>query len=191
MLAAPHRHQTVALTALLAVAVALPGCGKKDPEEQFALWSNNEVGFKEMAKFVQNEANDVKLRARALEVLMENGQPSQVRPIVSGVKADDRNKLVAMLREDLKKHLKNPNEKIQGHAKAVLIDVLEILEGEQKDKTQQVIGEWAFGDMSPDDKAQTIAQKLKAVEEHPYILMGWVWLSVRDEAKLLHQNNVA
>ena len=154
------RTLVVALSATLALSLALPGCGKKDPEEQFALWSNNEAGFKEMAKYVQNSANDIKLRARALEVLMENGQPSQVRPIVSGIEAADRTKVVQQLREDLKKHLKNPNEKIQGHAKTVLVDLLEILEGEEKDKTQQVIGEWAFGDMSPDDKAQVIAQKL-------------------------------
>jgi len=149
-----------ATAALVALSLALPGCGKKDPEEQFALWSNNEAGFAEMQKYVQNPANDVKLRVRALEVLMESGQPSQVKRIASGIEAKDRDKVLAVLRDDLSKHLKNPNEKIQQHAKAVLLDVIDIQSEGEADKTRKLVGEWAFGDMSPDDKAKVIAGKL-------------------------------
>ena len=144
----------------IVVSLALGGCGKKDPEEQFALWSNNEAGFAEMAKFVQNDANDVAMRVRALEVLMENGQPSQVKPIASGMKGGDRDKVCAALRDDLAKALKNPNEKIQSHAKAVLMDIIELQKPEEADKTRKLVAEWAFGDMSPDDKAKVIAAKL-------------------------------
>lgn len=160
MLPCSFSKVAVGLSLTLAVLIALPGCGKKDPEEQFALWSNNEEGFKEMAKFVQSSANDVAIRARALEVLMENGQPSQVRRMAAGVEKADRVKLLAKLREDLGNHLKNPNEKIQAHARTVLMDCLELQEGEEGDKTRKVVGDWAFADMSPDDKAATIAQKL-------------------------------
>jgi hypothetical protein len=160
MLPCSTNKVAVGLALALAVVIALPGCGKKDQEEQFALWSNNEAGFQEMAKFVQSSANDVGARARALEVLMENGQPSQIRRIVQGVEKADRVKVLAKLREDLGKHLKNPNEKIQAHARTVLIDNLELQEGEEADKTRKVVGDWAFAGMSPDDKASTIAQKL-------------------------------
>ncbi|GEM_PF-3534886 len=153
------RNWIVPIAAVLVVAVALPGCGKKDPEEQFALWSNNEAGFKEMAKFVQGN-NDPKMKARALEVLMENGQPSQVREIAAGIKEGERDKVLAELRTAVAKHLKSPNERIQGHAKTVLFDMLDLQSEGEADNTRKLLSDWAFGDMSVDDKAQVIAKKL-------------------------------
>ena len=147
-----------ALALLLVLTVALSGCFKKDPEENFNLWSNNQAGWVQMGKFVADPNNEQALRVRALEVLTLNGHPSQVMSVVE--KAADKEKLLVSLRDLLNKTLKNPNEKLARYAKQVLFEMIGGMPEAEKTKTRQLIADWAFGDMSHDDQAKMVAEKL-------------------------------
>lgn len=155
---ATTRAKASALALLLIVTVALGGCFKKDPEENFNLWSNNQAGWVQMGKFVADKNNEQALRVRALEVLTLNGHPSQVMSVVE--KAEDKEKLLVELRDRLTKTLKNPNEKLARYAKQVLFEMIGGMPDAEKDKTRQVIADWAFGDLSHDDQAKMVAEKL-------------------------------
>ncbi|MSP90564.1 MAG: hypothetical protein EXR79_01975 [Myxococcales bacterium] len=144
---------------LSATAIVAGGCGKSDPEENFRLWSNNEAGWKEMADFVGDPGNDLKVRARALEILVdEGGQPSQVQRVVQ--RAKDKTDVLLALQPALQKMLDNPNAKKQGHAKRVLFDMLGALPDDKKAATRAMIAKWAFGDLTVDDKPERITEKL-------------------------------
>ena len=146
-----------ALAALLTAGVV--GCNKGDPDENFRLWSNNEAGWEEMAAYVADRGNDTKQRTRALEVLIDDGgQPSQVTRVAS--KAPDKIELLLGLQPALQKMLENPNLKKQGHAKRVLFDMLGVLPEDKKASTRKMIAKWAFGDLSADDSAARITEKL-------------------------------
>jgi hypothetical protein len=139
-------------------SVALSGC-KGDPEENFRLWSNNEAGWDEMTAYVADKGNDLKLRERALEVLIdEGGQPSQAMRVVG--KAPDKVEVLLALQPFLMKMLENPNQKKQDHAKRVLMDMIPLLPEDKKLATRKAIARWAFGDLSPEDSAQRIVEKL-------------------------------
>ncbi|MFZ4579194.1 MAG: hypothetical protein ACOYOB_12425 [Myxococcota bacterium] len=148
----------LALAATMALAATL-GCGKGDPDENFRLWSNNEAGWDEMATFVGDSANELRLRVRAVEVLVdEGGQPSQALRVTN--KAKDQVEVLLGLQPALKKMLENPNVKKQGHAKRVLFDMLSVLPDAKKPAIRKVIADWAFADMSIDDPAARITDKL-------------------------------
>ena len=159
---APSHHLNsllarLALVGLLAAGAA--GCQKGDPDENFRLWSNNEAGWEEMANYVADRGNDAKLRTRALEVLIDDGgQPSQAIRVAS--KAPDKVELLLALQPALQKMLENPNIKKQGHAKRVLFDMLGVLPEDKKTSTRKLIAKWAFGDLSVDDSAARITEKL-------------------------------
>ncbi len=142
----------------LAVAFATGGCLEKDPEENFNLWSNNQAGWVQMGKFVADTKNDAAIRTRALEVLTLNGHPSQVLNVAQS--APDKDKLLLDLRERLGKALKNPNEKLARYAKQVLFGLINALPEAEKASTRKIIAEWAFGDLSQDDQAKMVAEKL-------------------------------
>ena len=155
----PMSRPTAAVLALLLVlTVALSGCFKKDPEENYNLWSNNQAGWVQMGKFVADPKNDQAARVRALEVLTLNGHPSQVLSVVE--KAADKEKLLISLRDILVKTLKNPNEKLARYAKQVLFEMIGNMADAEKEKTRTAIAEWAFGDLSHDDQAKMVAEKL-------------------------------
>ncbi len=159
-LAMPTFQPAFALTLsmLLAVAIAMGGCFEKDPEENFNLWSNNQAGWVQMGKFVADKKNDAAIRTRALEVLTLNGHPSQVLQVAE--KAPDKDVLLLDLRGRLAKALKNPNEKLARYAKQVLFELVNALPEKEKDPTRKIIADWAFGDLSHDDQAQMVAEKL-------------------------------
>ena len=152
------RAMAASLALVLILSVALSGCFKKDPEENFNLWSNNQAGWAAMGQFVADPANEQALRVRALEVLALNGHPSQVMNVVE--KAADKDKLLVELRGRLEKTLKNPNEKLARYAKQVLFEMINKLPDAEKDATRKVIAQWAFGDLSHDDQAKMVAEKL-------------------------------
>lgn len=145
--------------AVLGLAGAmLSGC-KGDPEEKFRLWSNNEAGWEEMAGYVADRNNDLKLRERALEVLIdEGGQPSQTMRMVS--KAPDKVEVLVALVPFLEKMLDNANPKKQDHAKRVLMDIIPVLPDAKKAEVRKTVAKWAFAGMSADDSAQRIVEKL-------------------------------
>jgi hypothetical protein len=151
-------YMTLSISMLLVAALSLGGCGKKDPEENFNLWSNNQAGWSEMGRFVADAKNPVDLRARALEVLALNGHPSQVPQVVASAK--DKDKVVLALRNKLAKVLKNPNEKMARYAKQVMFETIESLPEAEQAKTRKIIADWAFGDITFDDQAKMVAEKL-------------------------------
>jgi len=155
-----HLSNLLASFAFAGLVVAgASGCQKADPDENFRLWSNNEAGWDEMANYVADRGNDAKLRTRALEVLIDDGgQPSQALRVAS--KAADKTELLVALQPALQKMLENPNIKKQGHAKRVLFDMLTVLPEDKKASTRKLIAKWAFGDLSPDDSAARITEKL-------------------------------
>ena len=151
-------HHTLPLAWLLVAMLVLGGCGEKDQEENFNLWSNNQAGWSEMGRFVADANHPVDLRARALEVLALNGHPSQVPQVVATAK--DKDKVVLALRDKLAKVLKNPNEKMARYAKQVMFETIESLPEAEQAKTRKIIANWAFGDISFDDQAKMVAEKL-------------------------------
>jgi len=154
------RSRTAALAACLALALTTAACGKGDADEKFRLWSNNEAGWQEMGSFVADRANSLKDRARALEVLIdEGGQPSQAIRVAS--KAPDKVELLLELQPALQKMLENPNPKKQGHAKRVLLDMLSVLPDDKKEPTRKMVAKWAFGDLSHDDQPTRVKEKLE------------------------------
>lgn len=155
---ARRRRFAAALTLVLATTIATSGCFKKDLEENFNLWSNNQAGWTQMSAFVADPKNDLEVRARALEVLTLNGHPSQVMTVVD--KTPDKDKVLLNLRDRLGKVLTMPNEKMARYAKQVLFEMIPSLPDAEKEKTRKVIADWAFGDMSHDDQAKMVAEKL-------------------------------
>lgn len=155
---APSARAPLALLSLSLVALTAVGCGERDPEENCRLWSNNQAGWQEMGKFVADTANPVDARARCLVILAESGQPSQVRSVLA--KAPDKPGLGSAVREAMAKLLKDPNDKLQGYAKAVLFDIANDMDEAEKKKTLQLVADWAFSDLSPDDAAQRVVDKL-------------------------------
>ena len=144
------------------LATSLVGCGEKDPEENFGLWSNNAAGWAELGKYVGDSSHDVKLRARGLEVLMTSGQPTHVIDLLNKHVADkaEREKILLAMRPAMEQLLKNPNEKLQRYAKQVLFDSLEMMSPAEADKNRKILADWAFGDFSHDDSTSKIVEKL-------------------------------
>ena len=141
-------------------ALSLASCGKGDPDENFRLWSNNEAGWEEMQTFVADTGNDVKLRARALEILTdEGGHPGEAVRIAQ--KAPDKVEVMMALQPALQKMLENPNTKKQGYGKRVLFDMMGVLPTDKKAATQDILAKWAFGDLKPDDSPARIKEKLE------------------------------
>lgn len=152
------KSATAALFATLAIATA--GCQKGDPDENFRLWSNNEAGWEEMAAYVANQSNDVKLRARALEILTdEGGHPGEAVRIAQ--KAPDKVEVLLALQPALQKMLDNPNTKKQGYGKRVLLEMMAALPADKKASTQEILAKWAFGDLKPEDAPARIKEKLE------------------------------
>jgi hypothetical protein len=154
----------LARSCLTAVCVsstlALASCGKGDPDENFRLWSNNEAGWEEMQAFVADTGNDAKLRARALEILTdEGGHPGEAVRIAQ--KAPDKVEVMMALQPALQKMLENPNTKKQGYGKRVLFDMMNVLPADKKAATQEMLAKWAFGDLKPDDSPARIKEKLE------------------------------
>lgn len=144
----------------LAGALHLQGCNKGDPDENFRLWSNNEAGWDEMGAYVADKGNDIKLRARALEILTdEGGHPGEAVRLAN--KAPDKVELLIALQPALQKMLENPNTKKQGYAKRVLFESLPSLPDDKKASTQKILANWAFGDLKPDDPPARIKEKLE------------------------------
>jgi outer membrane biogenesis lipoprotein LolB len=54
------------VSALLVAAALAAGCGPKDPEENFQLWSNNQDGWQQLGTYAGDPKNPIELRARAL-----------------------------------------------------------------------------------------------------------------------------
>lgn len=158
---AVNRLIPLALIAAL-IATSFTGCGEKDPEENFNLWSNNEAGWRELGKFVGDTNNDVKVRARGLEVLLTNGQPTQVIDLLDRDVKDkaEREKLLLALRPAMEKLLKNPNEKLQRYAKQVMVDSLTRVSKPEADKNRKILADWAFGDFTHDDATTTLVERL-------------------------------
>lgn len=157
-----YRMQTWITAACVAGALAVTGCGKGDPEENFRLWMNNDSGWAEMAKYVADKGNDTKMRVRALEILVsEGGQPSQVMNVTEN--APDRADLLVALQPAMFKLLTDGNPKKQAHGKKVLFDMVK--EGKlppaKVAELKQGLSKWAFGDLSPDDPVARISEKLK------------------------------
>ena len=149
-----------AVSLALAVAMGAGGCAKADPDENFRLWSNNEAGWEEMQTYVADKVNDIKLRARALEILTdEGGHPGEAVRIAQ--KAPDKAELLVALQPALQKMLENPNTKKQGYGKRVLFDMMSSLPDAKKQATQAMLAKWAFGDLKPDDSPQRIKEKLE------------------------------
>ncbi len=163
-LTSPALRAWIARTSLTVVCVGaalqLTGCGKGDPDENFRLWSNNEAGWEEMAAFVADKGNDVKSRARALEILTdEGGHPAEAVRIAQ--KAPDKVEVMLALQPALQKMLENPNTKKQGYGKRVLFDMMAVLPDDKKAATQEILAKWAFGDLKPDDSPARIKEKLE------------------------------
>ena len=151
-----------ALGIALMATLTFSACGERDPEESFALWSNNEAGWAEIGKYISDKNNDVNLRARALEVLITSGQPTQGIDLVDRHLKDagERGKVLNALREKLAKHLKGPNPKLQQHAKQVLFDSLSRVPKGDAEAIRKLLAGWAFGDMSHDDSTSSVKDKL-------------------------------
>lgn len=152
----------IAAAALLS-STLLFGCGKGDPEENFRLWSNNEAGWTEMANYVADQNNEMKLRLRALEVLIdEGGQPSQALRVAA--KAADKKELLVALQPWLQKMLETEgNATKQAHAKQVLFDMIgdSGLPEDKKAAIRKGLAKWAFADLTPEDSTQRIKDKLE------------------------------
>ncbi len=160
----PALRSWIARTSLAAIclggALQLSACGKGDPDENFRLWSNNEAGWEEMQTFVADKNNDVKARARALEILTdEGGHPAEAVRIAQ--KAPDKVEVMMALQPALQKMLENPNTKKQGYGKRVLFDMMNVLPADKKAATQEILAKWAFGDLKPDDPPARIKEKLE------------------------------
>ncbi len=160
----PALRSWIARTSLAVVCVGgalqLSACGKGDPDENFRLWSNNEAGWEEMQAFVADTGNDVKARARALEILTdEGGHPGEAVRIAQ--KAPDKVQVMMALQPALQKMLENPNTKKQGYGKRVLFDMMSLLPDDKKAQTQEILAKWAFGDLKPDDSPARIKEKLE------------------------------
>lgn len=170
--ALPGLAGTVAPLAATGLALTTVTACKGDPEENFKLWSNNEAGWEEMGAYVADRGNDTNLRVRALEILVDDaGQPSQAMRVAS--KAPDKVELLVALQPALKKMLENPNLKKQGNAKRVLMDMLPLLPDDKKVVVRKMIAKWAFGDLSPEDSAQRIVEKLgQRVQPEEIELLG-------------------
>ncbi len=141
-------------------ALQLSSCGKGDPDENFRLWSNNEAGWEEMQTFVADKNNDIKARARALEILTdEGGHPGEAVRIAQ--KAPDKVEVMLALQPALQKMLENPNTKKQGYGKRVLFDMMAVLPADKKSSTQEILAKWAFGDLKVDDSPARIKEKLE------------------------------
>ncbi len=142
----------------LGLGTSVVAC-KGDPEENFRLWSNNEAGWDAMGKYVADRGNDVKLRARALEVLIdEGGQPSQAMRLAEH--APDKVELLLALQPALEKLLVNPNEKKQDHGKRVLMDMIGVLPDDKKAVIRKLIAKWAFEGLTPDMPTEKVVDKL-------------------------------
>lgn len=142
----------------LSAIVGLSACGPKDPEDNFQLWVNNEAGWQEIGKYVIDANNPVELRARSLELMVQNGHPSIVPQLAD--RAADKDKVYVALRPGLQKMLNGANEKQQLHAKEVLFASLNRTTPEEADKTRTMLGEWAFGDFSHDLPTPVLTEKL-------------------------------
>lgn len=158
VLKAIHQFNRVVLA--LGLALSVTACGKEDTDEKFRLWSNNEAGWEELQAYVADTGNDVKLRARALEILTdEGGHPGEAVRIAQ--KAKDKTELLMALQPSLQKMLDNPNTKKQGYGKRVLFDMMSVLPADKKAATQEMLAKWAFGDLKPDDSPARIKEKLE------------------------------
>ena len=155
-----HAWKASTLAVVASLSFAAAGCQKGDQDENFRLWSNNEAGWEEMQAFVADKGNDVKARARALEILTdEGGHPGEAVRIAQ--KAPDKVDVLLALQPALQKMLDNPNTKKQGYAKRVLLEMIAVLPPEKKTATQEMLAKWAFGDLKPEDPPARIKEKLE------------------------------
>jgi len=149
---------TILVFALALGATLTAGCGPIT-EEDLQKWSHNEEGFKKMQEVVNDPEVPFDTKVRGLEVLVENGAGERVRGIVRD--HDQRSELVSELSANLLEKLHEESDDIQGQVRDTLLQLLAMLDEENRTNVQKQIAAWAFGDITAEMPREDVWEKVQ------------------------------
>lgn len=150
----------------LLLLVMLAACAKPGPGN-FEKYTANEVGVKELEKYIQDPSNPMEGRVEAVVAMVRAGWTMRLRQVLTG--CEDQRALTPKVASALIGLL----PKLQGEELAPVRDgafiALGLLPQEERGPFQRSLAEWIFGGLSPDASAEEVK---KAVE--PKVLVAQI-----------------
>ena len=123
-------------------------------DEDLTKWSQNEEGLKRIGELMQDEAQPLHIKTRAIQVLVENGWSASIRGIVT--KYPNPEELASAVAEKLIESLSSGTEEQAQSARDGLFQLLGTMDEKHRIDSQKALTAWSFAGVAVEKSKEEI-----------------------------------